>query len=271
VSATGQVTYTPAAGFSGSDSFTFNAQNADGVAATATATITVGSPAAGVLTTKIPTKAGGGGPPSTPGIATTPKAVEEVLLACTKRPLVLNDVLIRGGRVLLQGSAAVSLHGRKVKIVFDGGKQVASAKIEENGEFSTTARLPPVRLRDGNSARYMAEAGDQRSLDLKLTRRLILEPPKFSAGAETVTLVGQVLAPLTRPIATVSVQQALACGATTTLGSFKPAADGRFRITVKVPAIAKAGLYRLVSSVAEKPGSKHGFATYSLPLPVILG
>jgi DNA-binding beta-propeller fold protein YncE len=271
VSATGQVTYAPAPGFSGPDSFTFNAQNADGVATPATATITVGSPAAGTVTTKTPITTGGGGQSSTKGIATTPKAVEEVLLACTKRPLVLNDVLIRGSRVLLEGSAAVSLHGKKVKLIFDGSKQVASATVGVNGEFSTTAPLPPPRLRDSNSARYMAEAGGERSLDLKLTRRLTLEPPTFSAGAGTVTLVGQLLAPLTKPVASISVQQQLECGATKTVGSFKPSASGHFHITITVPAIAKAGLYRLVSTVARKPGSKHGFATYSLPLPVILG
>ena len=35
----------------------------------------------------------------------------------------------------------------------------------------------------------MAEAGKERSLNLKLNRRLLLEPPRFSAG--TVTLTGQ--------------------------------------------------------------------------------
>jgi hypothetical protein len=146
---------------------------------------------------------------------------------------------------------------------------VATATITASGEFSTTAPLPPARLRDSNSARYMAESGSQHSLDLKLTRRLSLEPPRFSAG--TVTLVGQVLAPLTTPITSVTVQQQLECGKTTTVGSFKPSASGRFRITIEVPAVAKAGLYRLMSSVVEKAGAKHGFATYSLPLPVLLG
>jgi hypothetical protein len=42
---------------------------------------------------------------ATPGIASTAQAVEELLLGCSTRPLVLNDVLIRGGRVALQGSA----------------------------------------------------------------------------------------------------------------------------------------------------------------------
>jgi hypothetical protein len=210
-----------------------------------------------------------GGASIAPGIATTPQALEELELGCSKRSLVLNDVLIRGARVELEGSAAKSLDGKRVKIFFDGSEQVATATVAGNGQFATSAPLPPLRLRDGNNARYIAESAGQRSLNLKLTRRLDLEPPKFSNG--TVTLVGQVLAPLIKPVAAVTVQQQLECGRTTTVGSFKPSATGRFHIAFKVPAAARAGVYRLISSVAEKPGSKHGFATYSLPLPVILG
>jgi hypothetical protein len=215
--------------------------------------------------------AGVSGSPNMPmaGIASTPAAVEELRLGCSKRSLVLNDVLIRGSRVDLQGSAAKSLDGKKVKVVFDGSKLVATATVGADGEFSTTAPLPPVRLRDSNSARYMAESGSQRSLNLKLTRRLSLEPPTFAAG--TVTLVGQVVPPLTKPVSEVTVSQELECGKTTTAGRFKTSASGHFRITLKVPAAAQAGIYRLTSGVVEKPGAKHSFATYSLPLPVILG
>jgi hypothetical protein len=211
----------------------------------------------------------GGANGSLAGVASTPQAIEELELGCTKRPLVLNDVLIRGRRVELEGSAAKSLDGKRVKIVFDGAAVVASATVGANGEFSTTAPLPPVRLRDSNSARYLAESGSERSLDLKLTRRLTLEPPKFSAG--TVTLVGQVLAPLTKPVAQIAVEQELECGRTTVVTHVEPSASGRFRIAVRVPAVAKAGVYRLISSVRENTRSKRGFATYSLPLPVLLG
>jgi hypothetical protein len=64
-----------------------------------------------------------GGAQGTPGIATTPQAVEELVLGCSKRSLVLNDVLIDGGRVALQGSAAKSLDGKRVKILFDGSSR----------------------------------------------------------------------------------------------------------------------------------------------------
>jgi hypothetical protein len=206
---------------------------------------------------------------SSPAIATTPQAIEELRLGCSKRSLVLNDVLISGGRVDLEGGAAKGLVGKRVKIVFDGSMQVATATVAADGQFSTTAPLPPGRLRNSNQARYMAESGSQRSLDLKLTRRLELQPPSFSAG--TVTLVGQVLAPLAKPIASVAIQEQLECGKTTIVKRFTPAAAGRFRVTIAVPAAAKVGIYRLSSAVAAKPGSKHSFATYSLPLPAILG
>jgi DNA-binding beta-propeller fold protein YncE len=264
VDSAGQVTYTPAAGYSGPDSFTFTASNEDGTAAPATATITVGSPIGSVPPTQ-----NGGVEQSTPGVATTPQAVEELLLGCSKRALVLDDVLIRNGRVSLQGSAAKSLDGKKVEIVFDGTKRVATATVGSDGQFSTTAPLPPARLRDGNSARYMAESGAQRSLDLKLTRRLSLEPPHVSG--DTVTLVGQVVPPLSKPVAAVSVEQELECGKTTIVKRAMPSASGRFRIALAVPAQAKAGIYRLSSTVRESARSKRGFATYSLPLPALLG
>jgi len=214
-------------------------------------------------------------PPSTPisspsgGIASTPKEVEELLLGCSKRELVLNNVLVRDGRVDLNGSAAKSLDGKKVKIIFDSGKPVATATVGSHGQFSTIAPLPPASIRDSNSARYMAESGRQHSLNLKLNRRLKLENPTFSSDA--VSLTGQVVPPLTKPIATVTVEQQLECGRTTRILTFKPAANGSFHVSIKVPAAAKAGIYRLTSTVRETTHSKHGFATYSLPLPVLLG
>jgi len=207
---------------------------------------------------------------SSAGIATTPQAVEELLLGCGKRTLVLNDVLVSHGHVLLNGSAAKSLAGKKVKIIFDGKKQVASALVGSNGEFSTTAPLPPSRLRNSNSARYMAVSEGQRSLNLKLTRRLILQPPTFSGGS--VTLTGQVTRPLTKPASTVTVEQQLQCGNSTKVLTFTPPANGRFHVTITgIPAGAKAGIYRLSSSVLDNPKSHNAFGTFSLPLPVALG
>jgi hypothetical protein len=205
------------------------------------------------------------------GVASTPKAIEELRLGCTNTQLVLNDVYIHGGRVLLSGSAASSLVGKKVKILFGtANKQVAGATVGANGQFTTTAPLPPAKIRESVSTRYTAAIGKLSSLHLKLTRRLLLEAPK--AGGTTVTLTGQVTLPLTKPIAPVTVEQQLECGKTTVVKTFTPSANGRFDITLTVPANAKAGIFRLTSKVAANAhATKHGFTTFSLPLPVALG
>jgi hypothetical protein len=197
------------------------------------------------------------------------KAIEKVLLGCSTRPLVLNDVVQKSGKVLLIGAAERAQAGKQVKIVFGSGKVVATATVGASGAFSTTAPLPPARIRAGNGARYMAELGSLRSLDLKLTRRLALEPPSVAAGK--VTLRGQVVPPLAKPLATVTISQQIECGKTTVVARVKPSASGRFKVTLPIPAGAHGGLYRLTSSVAPSRGSRHSFATYSLPLPAVFG
>jgi hypothetical protein len=220
--------------------------------------------------TATPTSSAPAATASTTGVARTPAAIEELLLGCSKRSLALNDVLVSDGRVVLDGSAAKSLIGKRVKIVFDGGKAVASTTVKPNGLFSTTAPLPPAGLRNSNSARYAAVSGSKRSLNLKLTRRLTLQQPSFSGAS--VTLTGQVQTPLTKPISTVTVEQQLECGKTTKVMTFKPQASGRFHVKVgRIPASAKAGVYRLTTDVLQNPKSHHPFRTYSLPLPVALG
>jgi DNA-binding beta-propeller fold protein YncE len=207
---------------------------------------------------------------TTAGVASTPKGVEELLLGCSGKTLVLNDVYIHAGRVQIIGAAAKRLAGRKVKILFNEGRQVATATVGASGHYSTTAPLPPASIRSAVSTRYTAEIGKVRSVHLKLTRRLLLEPPK--ARGTTVTLSGQVTLPLTKPIAPIVVGQQLECHRATIVKRFTPPASGRFHVTVTVPTNAKAGIYALTSSVAANPyATRHGFKTYSLPLPVVLG
>jgi len=226
-----------------------------------------GSSRTGILTTPGGATTSGGGPL---GVASTPPAIEELLLGCSKSQLVLNDAYIHGSRVVLSGSAAKSLAGKKVKILFNEGKQVATATVGANGQYATTAPLPPAKIRENLTTRYSAEIGKLRSLHLKLTRRLLLEPPK--ASGTTVTLSGQVTLPLTKPVAPVVVEEQLECGKTTIAETFTPPSNGRFHITLTVPANAKAGIFRLTSKVAaNKHATKHGFTTFSLPLPVALG
>ena len=203
-------------------------------------------------------------------VASSPKAVEELLNGCSGSPLVLNDVYIQGSHVEIRGSAAKSYVGKKVKILFNEGKSVATATVEANGQYTTTAPLPPAKVRDNLNTRYTAEIGKLRSVHLKLVRRLLLEPLK--ASGTTVTLTGEVTPPLTKPIAPVTVEQQLECGKTTVAKTFTPPASGRFHITITVPANARAAIFRLTSKVAaNKHSVTHGFTTFSLPLPVAIG
>jgi DNA-binding beta-propeller fold protein YncE len=232
--------------------------------------VTVGEPVGGTQSGQSSSStATGTATTTTAGVASTPQAIEELELGCSGARLVLNDVYIQGGHVEIRGSAAKSLVGKRVKILFNEGKQVATATVEANGQYTTTAPLPPAKIRDNLDTRYTAEVGKLRSVHLKLVRRLLLEPPK--ASGTTVTLTGQVTLPLTKPIAPVVVEEQLECGKTTIAKTVTPAASGRFDITVTVPANAKAGIFRLTSKVAaNKHSVKHGFTTFSLPLPVVL-
>jgi hypothetical protein len=195
--------------------------------------------------------------------------LQGALLRCTKAKLVLNDVYMRGGRVLLVGSAAQSLVGKPVKILFNEKQPVTTTTVRADGTFSTTAPLPPAGIRSALTTRYTALSGKLRSLHVKLTRRVYLEPPE--ASGHTVTLSGQVTPPLTVPIAPIVVEQQLECKKRRIVKRFIPPPNGRFRITVVVAANAKAAIYQLTSSVAGNIYSlTHGFKTYSLPLPVLI-
>jgi hypothetical protein len=198
------------------------------------------------------------------------EAVERVLLGCGTSKLVLSDVYARGNRVLLSGSASKSLIGRHVEILLDGRRRVASALVKADGQFAASAPLPRAHGHELTAARYIAELGTLRSLDLKLARRLELETP--TSNGTTVTLSGQVEPPLTRPVAPVAIEQELECGKAAVVKTLTPPRSGHYHITLSLPAGTKAAIFRLRSTVAANPHSlKHGFATYSLPLPVQIG
>jgi alpha-tubulin suppressor-like RCC1 family protein len=204
---------------------------------------------------------------TSPGPSTPPaSAAAHLVLGCTGQKLSLTDVVEQNGHVLLDGAAVSSLAGHKVKILFDGTHQVATTTVAADGLFNASAPLPPPKLRGSNSSRYLAESGSLKSLDLKLTRRLILYPPKSAAGK--VSLSGEVQPPLAKPPATVLVQQQLSCGAAKTVAYFKPSTSGHFTVSVPAPAGATAAIYRLSTRVRGNTTSAKLFPTDSLPEPV---
>jgi len=105
----------------------------------------------------------------------------------------LVDVLQRRGRVQLMGVADRRLIGRTVDLRFvtlsstSRGRRVARAKVGRNGVFRTTAPLPPRKLRRSNRARYQAVLCRERSLRLKLVRRMALRGVRSAHGRVTIS------------------------------------------------------------------------------------
>jgi hypothetical protein len=100
-------------------------------------------------------------------------AATALALQCTSRDLVLIDVLPRGNKVHLLGAADRRFIGKRVAIVFTAtGRTVAHATVGQDGIFRATAPLPARSLRGTNRARYQAKVGSEKSLRLKLMRRM---------------------------------------------------------------------------------------------------
>jgi hypothetical protein len=196
----------------------------------------------------------------------------EQALQCTKRRLVLVDVLRRRGRVSLMGVADRRLIGRTVDIRFvslkrnSRGRRVARARVGRNGVFHTTAPLPPRKLRRSNRARYQAVLGRERSLRLKLARRMALTGVRSRRGR--VTISGRVIGPLADPVRSIVVRRRVSCSRTVVVRRIHPTRAGRFRVTLQGPPRTLAATYRFETRVRRKTTNPKLFPTFTLPRSV---
>jgi hypothetical protein len=110
--------------------------------------------------------------------------------------------------------------------------------------------------------------GRERSLSLKLRRRMILSSIRSRAGK--VTIAGRVVPPLGAPVRTVVLKRRISCKQTEVVKRFKPAADGSFRVTVKAPKGVGAAVYRLSTSVRKTRTNPKLYPTFTLPRAVEL-
>jgi hypothetical protein len=211
----------------------------------------------------------GGGGGGTAGEDTPSGAVPQAQLACTSRKLALIDVLDRGSYARLYGAADLRYAGRRVDVVsLWNGKVVARPIVLPNGTFQAKGALPPKALRHSNRARYQARVGDERSLDLKLVRRMVVEEMSSSDG--DVTIKGRVLGPLGRPTHVITIKRRVSCTKDVAVKTFKPSASGRFAVTIPAPPTGQAAVYRLQTSVPRNARSRTLFPTFTLPRAVEL-
>jgi len=208
-------------------------------------------------------------PPAAPPVVDPPPTATDLALACTTRRLVLEDVVPRNGRVSLIGAADRALAGRTVSIRFLGtGRTVASTKVAADGSFRATAPMPSREIRSTNRARYQAVIGKEKSLDLKLERRMLVTGVRVSGGK--VTIAGRVTRPLSRPASTITVTRRVSCKKQEVVARVKPKADGTFRVTVAAPEGQLAAVYRLGTRVRKTTSNPKTFPTFTLPRAVDL-
>lgn len=195
--------------------------------------------------------------------------VEPPALECTRKSLVLVDVFEKKGRVQLLGAADRKLAGKTADIVFEAtGKVVARAKIAADGAFSTTAALPSKALRFGNDARYMARVGKEKSMNLKLARRMVVD--EMVARDGKVVISGRVVGPMAGgKNRDILVTRRVSCTKMEKVGTFRPESDGTFSIAFTAPADVKTAVYRLSTQVRKGVNPKL-FDTYTLPRAVNL-
>lgn len=193
----------------------------------------------------------------------------QTALQCTKRKLVLIDVLQRRKRVAIYGVADKRYVGRRVGIRFRAdGHIVAHAKVAKNGTFRTTAALPRRSLRGTNSARYQAVLGKQRSLDLKLQRRMTVT--KLVSAKGKVRISGFITRPLASPARSIRLVRRVSCRKSVVVKRFRPRSDGTFSVTVKAPKGLTAAVYRLATQVRKNTRNPKLYPTFTLPRGVDL-
>ena len=200
------------------------------------------------------------------------KRATDLVLGCSDRRVVLEDVFIEGSKVRLLGIAAREFAGRKVRLEFGAtGKAVATVTVGVDGHFTATAPLPAKKLRNSNKARYVAKIGSEVSLALKLARRMLVT--KVTATGDKVTIAGKVVGPLATKAKDrmVTLQRVVACKSAETVKTVAPARNGSFSITVKAPSGQKAAVYRLHTQVRRSARSKGLTRTFTLPRAVDFG
>ena len=191
-------------------------------------------------------------------------SVPEEALSCSSRRLALIDVVDRGRYVMLYGAADKRLAGKRIAIWSKADRRVvARPRVSSAGLFRARAPLPPARYRYSNTARYMATHGKDKSLNLKLHRRMVFTSVRSAHGK--VTLRGVVTKPWTSPVDTIVIRQRLTCRKQRVVARVRPDSRGRFHVTLKAPKKGDVGVYRATTMVAYPDPAAPDFRTYTLP------
>lgn len=197
-----------------------------------------------------------------PPAVAAPAPASTLALQCTSRKLNLINVIDSGHHVSLLGAADRSLIGKSVEIIFSAtGQRVASAIVRPDGFFRASVPLPPRSIRHTNAARYVAVFGAERSLDLKLDRRMHISA--LHHRGRNVVISGVVSGPLASH--EILIQRRVSCTQLVTVARVHPRSDGTWTATVPAPPNEQAAVYRAATQVLNNPNSSKKFPTFTLP------
>ncbi len=194
-----------------------------------------------------------------PGV---PQSEDEIRLQCGALPLALVDVkrgarnarTKRYGRTTIVGVADQRYVGQRVAIRFLAtNKVVGRPKVGTDGRFRLTVADGDQRnRRAANARRYRAEIAGERSLALKLTRRI--DTTSITQSGSTWRVRARTVRPF-KAGARVRVQVLSSCGAkrwTTVKTSARVSAKGTVSLTIPAPA---AGAFQIVRLQTQVPGT----------------
>jgi hypothetical protein len=196
------------------------------------------------------------------------EGIADLALQCASQHVVLVDVLDTGRRVKLVGAAAGRYIGRTVEIRLAAtGAVVARPIVQEDGTFRATAPLPGRRIRYTNKARYRASIDGERSLPLKLNRRMIVT--RTASTTRGTTMRGRVTGPRWRR-ARITVKRRLSCGRWKVVKRLAMTRSGRFRVTIPHARGASSAVFRMQTTVSALDRTGRPEPTFTLPRYVAL-
>jgi hypothetical protein len=180
------------------------------------------------------------------------------LILCGQRAISLVRADVKGSKVVLSGIVAASVAGQKVQLSvrYLGGRakpaKLGSVTPAADGQFQASVRTPSKQLL--NLARYRAQVGGAKSVELKLPQSLASTSLKRAAGG-TLELRGQVDRTLLGKRNPVVIKRIL-CGKYGTVGQAKPNKKGAYVVRFPAPQSQGSALYRAETTVRARPGSK---------------
>ena len=188
----------------------------------------------------------------------------QLAVSCSKRKVTLVSVIQRKHHVSLLGAAEGSLVGRTVDIVFTAtGKRVATGVVRPDGFFRARAPLPARAIRHTNLARYQAVIDGQRSLRLKLSRRMHIS--RLRHRGNRVVIVGKVKGPFAAERPQIVIRRRVSCTRDVIVKRITPGSDGRWKVSLPAPPDEQAAVYRATTQVLGGEIRPKAFPTFTLP------